>query len=83
VTLGWPEAFDRIISAKEPQKLPVVRCVQGLCFCALPDGAARYDPASARPHSCRGGRQNDKETRGPPCPSTLCTGRVPGRFVDC
>ncbi len=24
VTLGWPQAFDRIISAKEPKKLPVV-----------------------------------------------------------
>jgi hypothetical protein len=74
VTLGRPEAFDRIISAKEPQKLPVVRCVQGLCFCALPDGAARYDPASARPHSCRGGRQNDKETRGPPSPIYIVHG---------
>jgi hypothetical protein len=26
VTLGRPEAFDRIISAKEPKKLPVGYC---------------------------------------------------------
>jgi hypothetical protein len=31
VTLGRPEAFDRIISAKEPKKLPVVGSRQELC----------------------------------------------------
>jgi hypothetical protein len=61
VTLGRPEAFDRIISAKEPKKLPVVRSaarrLSAFCTSAPPARRVR--------RQWRGRRRCDQGEAGP------------------
>jgi hypothetical protein len=53
VTLGWADAFERIVAAREPQKLPVV--VERRRDCAFSGGGSRVTQPSGTDDGLRGG----------------------------